>query len=230
VYDPPDASQRHYATLLASETDPPSAERRRVLHQEAKNRAQHFTPESVMAHYVTLIARDPGGLELLEKPDLWEHSRRLAASRIPAPEAAAQLAETTSVSKASASDGYLDKIAKYVPAESVTITTLAFAAFKPTGLLIWIFVAAGAIANVLYLFGTALQARSRFPMPRCYFYALSAIALVLWAMAVINVVSIKAGIKGPNADAQKTFVLAAAAFFVPLLDTIATGLTNRKRQ
>lgn len=229
VYDPPTVAQRHYVGLLASEEGTPSAERRRVLQREAEDRARRFTPEAVTAHYLTTVAKEPDALQLLEDPRLWDESRRLAASGSPVPEGAQRFAETTSASTTSSSDGYLDKIAKYVPAESVTITTLAFAAFKPTGALVWIVVAAGAVANVLYLYGTALQARSRVPMPRWYFYPLSAIALVLWAIAVINVVSIKAGIKGVNADAQKTFVLAAAAFFLPLLDTIATQLTNDAR-
>jgi hypothetical protein len=121
-------------------------------------------------------------------------------------------------------DGYLSKIAKYVPAESVTVTTLAFAAFKPDGNTIWLYVAGGAIANMFYLYATALSTRNTTPPPRAYFYVLSCGAFALWAIAVIDIVQHRAGITGEDAEAQKTFVLAAAAFVVPLLDSVANQI------
>lgn len=116
-------------------------------------------------------------------------------------------------------DSYLSKIAKYVPAETVSITLAAFAAFNPDGNTIWVFLGVGAVANVIYLLGVAtnLPVTQR---PRAYFYGLSALAFLGWAIAVIQVVQLKVGIKGVNAADQEAFILAATAFVIPALDSI----------
>jgi len=92
-------------------------------------------------------------------------------------------------------DGYLAKIGKYVPAEIVTLTTLGFAAFSPHGASIWLWLALGALVNVVYLFGAAVVPRG-FYRPRWFFYVLSVGAYFLWAMAVIDVVKSQAGLTG----------------------------------
>lgn len=126
-------------------------------------------------------------------------------------------------------DDFLTKIAKYVPAETITLVTLAFAAFSPSGTWVWVILGGGAVANVIYLFSTALTATST-PLPRWYFYLLAVLAYVLWAAAIIGPVGEKLGIKGDNLEAKQTFYLAAAAFLVPTLDTIATHLSGRLRR
>lgn len=123
-------------------------------------------------------------------------------------------------------DAYLEKIAKYVPVEIVTLTTLAVAAFQPTGGTIWWIVIGGALANVLYLFGTALAATAT-PLPRRYFYFLSILAYFIWAAAIIPEFGNKVGIGGDNFEAEQTFALALAAFLVPLLDSIFTNFGPR---
>jgi hypothetical protein len=117
------------------------------------------------------------------------------------------------------SDGYLSKIAKYVPAETVTLTLAAFAAFKPDGNTVWVFLAVGALANVVYLLSLASN-EAVAQRPRAYFYALSVLAFLGWSIAVIEFVQTKVGLNGDDADAQKAFVLAATAFLVPALDSI----------
>lgn len=71
----------------------------------------------------------------------------------------------------SGKDDFLAEIAKYVPAETITLTTLAFAAISPSDNWIWIVAGLGAVANVAYLFTTALASPAT-PLPRWQFYVL----------------------------------------------------------
>jgi hypothetical protein len=126
-------------------------------------------------------------------------------------------------------DGFATKIAKYVPAEVVTVVSLGFAAFPPHGTTVWAWVGAGAVVNVLYLLSSAVAQPNKYPRPRWYFYLLSAIAFVLWATAVLGPVRHEAGLTGRNEAAQQTFLLAAAAFALPLLDTLLGWLDDAIR-
>jgi hypothetical protein len=117
-------------------------------------------------------------------------------------------------------DGYLSKIAKYVPAETITLTTLGFAAFKPTGPGIWLWLALGSAVNGLYLFSVSLATVRTLPPPPAYFYVLAIAAYFLWAMAVVAPVQKQAGLTGSDAETKQTFVLASAAFVIPALDAI----------
>lgn len=127
-------------------------------------------------------------------------------------------------------DDYLAKIAKYVPAESITAVMLMFAAFKPhSSTAIWLYVAAGSVANVIYLLSIALAAPPTRPRPRWFFYALSLGAFWLWAIATIDAVQKQAQITGDGAQAKQTAILAGAAFLIPALDTILTFLSSSRR-
>ena len=190
---------------------------------------QTVAPGAVQLHYLSELGEREHGLADLGRGVSWLQAARSAATEPPAP-GAETAAKTVGAAEPPSTDGYLEKLAKYVPAESITLTTLAFAALEPSSSQVWWLVAAGALANVLYLFGTALQGRQETPMPRWYFYLLSAMALVLWSIAIIGPVGTKAGISGGNAEAAKTFVLAAAAFLIPLLDTIITGLRELREE
>jgi hypothetical protein len=120
-------------------------------------------------------------------------------------------------------DDYMAKIAKYVPAEVVSISVLGFATFEPAGRQVWVGLVLGAVVNVLYLAGTAitLKAASR---PRWYFYLLSIGAFVAWATATIGEVRNKFGLEGKDNDPEAAFILLAAAFLLPLLDTLANNI------
>lgn len=122
---------------------------------------------------------------------------------------------------ATRSDDYLSKIAKYVPAEMITLATLGFAAFSWTGGTLWVVVSIGAALNVVYLLSVALGQADKVPPPPFYFYVLSIAAFLLWTMATIDPVQKAAGIRGEDVETKKTFVLALAAFIVPALDTVA---------
>jgi|GEM_PF-4208174 len=227
VYGQRPSRAGHLDALLASELAQPAPARMHDLETRADQLAARVSPEAVQPLYLARLAQEPNALQSPDKADWWMEAADKAAAGVPAPDAAVKLTSAGVGSALSSKDGFLEKIAKYAPAESITVTLLAFAALTPTGSDVWWLVAAGAIANVLYLFGTALAARANTPMPRWYFYPLSAAALVLWSIAVVEVVGQEAGTGGGNAEAQKTFVIAAGAFFIPLIDEIATGLTEQ---
>ncbi len=226
VYGRRNPSEEHYEALLASEPGKPSAKRQQELRVTAQRLASEADPQAVRPLYLARIAGERDALSSGERADWWINATQQAAAGQVAPAAAVGLTEAAAEGKESETDSYLEKLAKYIPAESLTLTLLAFAALSPKGADVWWLVAGGALVNVLYLFGTALHARKEAAMPRWYFYPLSAIALVLWSIAVVTVVGEKAGIEGGGAEVTKTFVLALAAFLVPLADTIATGLTE----
>ena len=136
----------------------------------------------------------------------------------PVAETAPAAAEAVAAAaEAPSRDDLLARIAKYVPAEMITLATLGFAAFPPDGNTVWVYVAIGAILNVIYLYGTAMGS-SGTPMPPRFFYVLSAAAFVGWAFVTIDIVQAKAGIDGDNATTQQGFILLLTAIFVPILD------------
>jgi hypothetical protein len=148
------------------------------------------------------------------------HNLRVEAVAAVAQSDTGEEVATSSKAATSSKDDYLAKLAKYVPAEVVTIASLGFAAFPTHGTEVWWWVAAGAVVNVLYLLSTAIVQPAAAPRPRWYFYLLSALAFVLWAMAVIAPVRHEAGLTGTHQAAQQAFVLALAAFALPMLDTL----------
>ncbi len=180
-----------------------------------------YEPASVRQQYAGLA--EPKLVAPVE-----EHERRRRAqaqAAAPAAQADASAAQAdASAAQADASgarqdrDGYLSKLAKYVPAEMITIATLFFANFALKGGWVWFFVAIGAILNMLYLFSLAVQAGKsrRQPRPRIYFYPLSATAFVLWSLASIEAVASTSGLT----IGQRAFILAFAAFLVPAVDNL----------
>lgn len=226
VYGPKRPQDRHYEALVAGELAAPPPARQQALRAQADQLAAKVAPEAVEPLYLARVADEPGALLAPDKATWWQEAAEQAAAGEKPPAGAVALRDAAAGTATDAKDGFLEKLAKYVPAESITLTLLAFAALVPSGADVWWLVAAGGVANVLYLFGTALVTRKQTPMPRWYFYPLSAGALVLWAIAVIEVVGKEAGIGGTNAEAQKTFVIAVAAFLIPLLDEILTALTE----
>lgn len=124
-------------------------------------------------------------------------------------------------------DDYASKLAKYVPGEVVAVSIAGFAAFDPTGNWVWLGIALGIGATILYLAGTA----ERLPVaarPRPYFYILSGVAFVFWAMGTIPHVRAKFGLEGDDNADKAAWLLLAAAFVIPLLDTLADGLEVRR--
>lgn len=187
-------------------------------------RAVVYEPPAVQAEYADLVKEEdtPALQRPRKESDLLNEARQKARSASPPP--TDPVKEGTQEGK----DSYLEKIAKYVPVEIVTLTTLAVAAMQPAGDTIWWIVLAGALGNVLYLFGTALAATNT-PLPRWYFYPLSVVAYAIWAAAIVPQFGEKVGIGGDNFEAEQTFALALAASLVPLLDSIFTNFESRVR-
>ncbi len=184
-------------------------------------RGINYEPARVSSRYAELISErqqhEEHPLGVKERANLLDQAREHPAPEA-APAAAAPPAEN---------DDFLAKIAKYVPAEMVTLTTLAFAAIKPGGAGVIVVVILGALLNVGYLFGTALATPAT-PPPRWYFYVLSVIAFGFWAAAIIAPFGEKVGINGTDIETKQTFALALAALIVPTLDSIATNLLPPK--
>lgn len=186
-----------------------------------------YDSANVQQHYSALAQRETGGQR---RRLSGRTSRRLRdeaaqAASTGAPLAAAKPA--TAADDQAPKDGYLAKIAKYVPAETITLVTVFFAAFTIKGGWVWVAVGVGALANVVYLMSTSLINAATTPPPRSYFYVLSVAAFALWALAVIPVVQAEAGLTGSHLQARQTFFLALASFVIPALDTILTWWTQK---
>src|SRR5437763_3001484 len=96
-------------------------------------------------------------------------------------------------------DDYTAKIAKYVPAEVVGVSVAGFAAFNPTDRWIWVGIGLGIFANLLYLIGNAVRL-DPVSRPRWFFYILSAVAFLAWALATIPQVRSKFDLAGADND------------------------------
>jgi hypothetical protein len=125
-------------------------------------------------------------------------------------------------------DDYTAKIAKYVPGEVVAVAIAGFAAFNPTGNWVWFAIGLGIVGNLVYLAANAMNL-SAVSRPRPYFYFLSAFAFVAWAAATIPQVRSKLGLEGAENADKAAYILFAAAFGLPLLDTLFNGLEVRAK-
>ncbi len=164
----------------------------------------------VQEHYAELASGKLGLFAPRERRDLRVEAEAKVAEGANAP--AAKDGSTQ------AKDTVPTKLVKYVPAEVVTVTAGGFAAFNPTGDWLWTSLAVAALVNVLYLFTTAAMADPKIPRPRFYFYLLSALALVVWAIATIKPVE-----KAMHLTIDKAaYILVAGTFAIPLLDSFFT--------
>jgi hypothetical protein len=138
-------------------------------------------------------------------------------------------AEKVQAAQLPVKDDYTSKIAKYVPAEVVAVSVAGFAAFNPTGRWIWGGIALGIGANLLYLGGNAVRL-DPVSRPRWFFYILSGVAFLAWALATIPQVRRKFDLAGTENDQKAAYILAAAAFGLPLLDTLGNSIEIQLRK
>ena len=115
-------------------------------------------------------------------------------------------------------DSYVTKIVKYVPAESIALTTGFFAAFSPHGWTMVLALTAFAAANFGYLYGTAHVNDDRKDTPP-HFYLLATLAFLLWAFATINAVAAWANLTGEAGDPQRAWILGLSTTVIPMLDS-----------
>lgn len=158
-------------------------------------------------------------------PGLIAPAQRRTA-RTAAKRKAAAIPDENATASKKATDGYLSRIAKYVPAETIAIVALLFAQFDPTGSAVWWWLVAGAVGNVVYLLSLAVIGDDD-KRPRALFYVLSAVAFVMWAIATLEVVAAEFGIEGDKMEGQQGAILAAAAFFIPALDVVLEEISSR---
>lgn len=110
-------------------------------------------------------------------------------------------------------DDYLAKLAKYVPAEVVSlfVTLVALTGDDKTLLLVWTGV--GLVATPLwFLFLARRQATNQ--QPRAYFYALATLAFAVWALGTTPALGDLFNLTDPISAA----VLVLGVFFIPLID------------
>jgi hypothetical protein len=178
-----------------------------------------YDPADVQRHYGAMVEADPK-LRTKRAPGLEGRQVRKRAEK----KVEQQEAPPADAPEPAGTDDYLSKIAKYVPAETVAVTTLGFGIWDPAGDWVWFWLAIAAAANVIYLLATALLLPPTTPRPRGFFYLLSAGAFFAWAIAVIDDAQQAAGITGDDLTQKSGFILAAAAFLIPALDTILSRL------
>jgi hypothetical protein len=125
-------------------------------------------------------------------------------------------------------DGYRDKLVKYVPVEATVFFALAYGKLvddlsvdKVSDRLWWVVILALA-ALIAVLFATTATG-GRDPLP-WYFYVLTSLAFLCWAFGTTGIG--QELIKGWLVDAND-IVLAAAAFIIPGIDE---WFTRRRQQ
>lgn len=108
-------------------------------------------------------------------------------------------------------DSYLDKLVKYVPAEVTAVAAGLFAAWDIHGKALWVALAVLALVNIGYL---AVNARQTKTQPKWYFYLLATVAFAAWSVSTVASVAEAFNL---DTETQRAFVLAAAAFLIPLV-------------
>lgn len=116
-------------------------------------------------------------------------------------------------------DSVLEKLAKYVPAETVAFYVPAYAIAKAHGSSIcWAILTVGLIGTIIYLVAVADSANP----PRWYFYLLSGIAFIVWAMATSSV-EVDLFQWGEWVGELLLFV---AVFLIPIIDKLITRYSS----
>jgi hypothetical protein len=171
----------------------------------------------------TVVYDDPIAQARLAEDDPDAKPSRAARKRVNRRTGPATDAEKTQAVELPVKDDYTAKIAKYVPAEVVAVSVAGFAAYNPTGRWIWFGIVLGIVANLVYLGGNAVRL-DPVSRPRWFFYILSAVAFLAWALATIPQVRSKFDLAGTENDQKAAYILAAAAFGLPLLDTLGNSI------
>ena len=172
------------------------------------------SPE-VQTHYAALADKQTLGLVAPLRRRTLRAEALQTATRSTTPPAAPPPASGSAAKQ----DTIPTKLVKYVPVEVVSVFAAGFAAFNPTGNWVWFGLTAGAIVNVFYLFTVAATANDgKTPRPRVYFYALSALAFVVWGIATISSIQTAMDLSVDKA----AYILVAGTFGIPLLDSFFT--------
>ena len=123
-------------------------------------------------------------------------------------------------SDAALPDGYLDRMAKYVPAEVLAffLPLVTFIGKDDTWL--WVVLGVGAVGTVLYLLMASVK-QSEFPLP--HFFVLSLAAFFVWAFGASGVIRDLIDVNEKGA----TVVLGCFVFLVPAVDYLLAWVWTR---
>ena len=136
-----------------------------------------------------------------------------------------QVAFATGGGTADTSDGYVDKLIKYVPAEVVAFFAPTAAMAGTDHRVLFGALIAGTVATPIYLWyqSRGLPAASK-PVPP--FFLIATIAFLVWALATSPEMATTV-----HLDARAVaLVLGITILFVPVLDAVLAELWSRLRQ
>jgi len=121
-------------------------------------------------------------------------------------------------------DDYASRLVKLVPAEVVTFFAFVAAQWGDDKGLLIAAVALGTLATPAYLWQTTLKQRHE-EQPLPHFYVIATLAFLAWALNVSPRVNDLVGIS----QSVGAFILVAAAFVLPLVDSALAQLLTRGR-
>jgi len=141
------------------------------------------------------------------------------------PKRVASAGATTDVSTTQTEEGYLDKLARYIPAEVLTASLLVAALNNGDDRWLLGILAAGFVATPIYHFTISRNAELE-ARPKRYFYALSSLAFLGWALGASQPIAKMIGWTQPHL----TTVMVASAMGIPLVDSFLDHVTDKGTQ
>ncbi|HYI65815.1 MAG TPA: hypothetical protein VEW95_02710 [Candidatus Limnocylindrales bacterium] len=114
-------------------------------------------------------------------------------------------------------DGYLDRLIKFIPAETLTLFTalVVGAAARENDVMLVVLLVICFIATPLYLFAAAIPLPAN-QKPRPWMYLLSPLAFIVWAIFTSEPVRVL-----PVTDVDEgwaTFILVVSVLLIPAID------------
>jgi hypothetical protein len=127
-----------------------------------------------------------------------------------------------------APDGYLDRLIKFIPAETLTLFTalVVIAQARSTSVMLIILLAICLIVTPLYLFVASIPVPAD-QRPRLWMYGLAPIAFIVWA--VFTNAAVRA-LPAPDIDdGWATFFLVLTVLLIPAVDQALGALFPRSK-
>ena len=117
-------------------------------------------------------------------------------------------------------DGYLEKLAKYIPGEVLAfyVPILAIAGVKSDKTALFLVTAVGIVGTVVWLIANARSSSPAGQAPPVWFYVLAAVAFVAWAIGTTPELASALGLTNVLAS----IVLPIAVFIIPGIDLALT--------
>jgi uncharacterized membrane protein len=123
-------------------------------------------------------------------------------------------------------DGLPEKLAKYVPAETLAFFVPISATIPDSRMaLLWVAVAVGLVGTIIYLIVAAQRATAD-AKPRLHFFVLAGLAFLAWALGTGKGVQDLIGLDSITAGV----ILGVAVFLVPLIDSALNIVSAARRR